>query len=361
MRILIFSSEFPPGPGGIGAHAHNLALQLMVNGHQVIIYTAARSEYPGDKFDSEQRAEICRYPAGAGMLVRLMHLLKFLKKHGRVIDWVILSGLTNLVLYNLIRILIKSRVLCVVHGHEIIMAKGVHRFFVRSALMNSDCVVAVSDFSKKLLHQNGISRSIVTIPNGVNMIEGANPKRRHEGKLILITVGSVTKRKGQHNVVSALPEIIKRFGNVEYHIVGIPKQKVAIESLAQKLGVADHIFLHGAVNDEQRNALMSQSDIFMMLSENLPDGDVEGFGIAVLEANSLGLPSLGSRGTGVEQAIQNGISGYVVDAKDPVDICKQMEIILKNYDTLSKQAYEWAQKHDWSIIGKQYIAEVEEN
>jgi len=355
MRIMIMVSEFPPGPGGIGAHAYNMALHFINKAHQVTVYTADRPSYRASGFDRDQPMDIYRYPTYSNKLKRFVHLIKFLSNHRNNFDWIILSGQSNLVLYTLIVQVIRSRVLCVIHGHEIIMAKGVSRFFVRRALMNSDRVVAVSDFSKKLLHDNGIFRSVITIPNGVNLNKGVEPKSRNENKLVLITVGSVTKRKGQHNVVAALTEIIKRFGSVEYHIVGIPKEKEVIESLAHELGVMRSIFLHGAASDEQRNAYLSQSDIFMMLSENLPDGDVEGFGIAVLEANGFGLPAIGSKGTGVEQAIHQGISGYLVDAQNPDQICNSISLILDKYEKFSLESIAWAHQHDWKVIGKKYL------
>ena len=40
-----------------------------------------------------------------------------------------------------------------------------------------------------------------------------------------------------------------------------------------------------------------KSDIFIMMSEMTESGDVEGFGIAIIEANSLGLPSIGTLGS----------------------------------------------------------------
>ncbi len=355
MRIMIIASEFPPGPGGIGAHAYNLALYLVDKAHQVTVYTADRPAYSASGFDRDQPMDIHRYPTNSNKLKRFFHLIQFLWNHKNDFDWIILSGQSNLVLYHLIVQVIRSRIFCIVHGHEIIMARGVSQYLVRNALRKSTSVVTVSDFSKRLLQENGISRSVTTIPNGVTVIKGVKPKTHTKNKLVLITVGSVTKRKGQHNVVAALPEIIKRFGRVEYHIVGIPREREAIESLARELGVVDSIFLHSAASDEQRNEYLSQSDIFMMLSENQPDGDVEGFGIAVLEANGFGLPAIGSKDTGVEQAIQQGISGYLVDARNPDQICNSIGLILNEYEKFSQESIGWAHQHDWEIIGKKYL------
>ena len=45
MRILIVSSEFPPGPGGIGDHAFNLAEQLTFNGFEITVLSELRVNF----------------------------------------------------------------------------------------------------------------------------------------------------------------------------------------------------------------------------------------------------------------------------------------------------------------------------
>lgn len=355
MRILLFSSEFPPGPGGIGANAHNLTNYFVDHGHDVVVYTASRTDYPSESFDLAERAKVIRYPINSSRLLRGRHLISHVWRYRRRCDWIILSGLINLALYNLIVSIVKARVLCIVHGHEITMASRIVGRFVRQALLRADHVVTVSDFAKRILRDKGIMRPVITIPNGVNLPQRLSSREPNAEKLVLITVGSVTKRKGQQNVITALPYLLERFQKVEYHMVGLPKEKEMIESLAFRLGVSEHVVLHGAVSNEQRDALLLRSDVFMMLSENLPDGDVEGFGIAVLEANSLGLPAIGSRNTGVEQAVNPGISGCLVDSKNSEEICNAISLLLSSYNKFSKGACAWASEHDWKRIGGKYL------
>ena len=45
-------------------------------------------------------------------------------------------------------------------------------------------------------------------------------------------------------------------------------------------------------------------------------GDVEGFGIAILEANALGIPAIGALGCGIEDAIENYSSGILINYLD---------------------------------------------
>lgn len=330
-------------------------IQLKKDGHEVVVYAPHRASYNPVQFDANQEVRIIRYQVNSSGIKRFIHLVKNLLTFGKRCDWVILSGLGNLTLYGVVRKLVHTRILCVVHGHEILMANGLSRFLVKLSLRKADSVVSVSDFSKEIIKSNGISRPVTTIPNGVNFHHKPKIKTKNTGKLVLITVGSVTKRKGQHNVVNALPALLARFGKVEYHIVGIPHEQMMLEAQAKKLNVSHCIFFHGAVSDDQRDRLTRQADIFIMLSENLPDGDVEGFGIAILEANGLGLPAIGAKGTGVEQAINHSVNGNLVDAKKADEIVNSVFLIANEYESYSSRAILWAQQHDWKIIGNKYL------
>ena len=92
------------------------------------------------------------------------------------------------------------------------------------------------------------------------------------------------------------------------------------------------------------------SDIFMMLSENQPDGDVEGFGIAILEANIYSLPAIGAVGCGIEEAICPGINGELVDGDDVASISGTVMKILEQTGEYSRGIKEWIRCHDWSIL-----------
>jgi phosphatidylinositol alpha-1,6-mannosyltransferase len=125
--------------------------------------------------------------------------------------------------------------------------------------------------------------------------------------------------------------------------------------VAKKLNVVDHIRFCGIVSEEKKIALLKSSDIFVMLSENLPNGDVEGFGIALLEANSLGIPVVGAKYCGIEDAVNNYKSGILVDNKKPQELESAINEILENYDVYSKESKLWAEKFTWDTVIKKYI------
>ena len=98
----------------------------------------------------------------------------------------------------------------------------------------------------------------------------------------------------------------------------------------------------------------------MMLSENMSNGDFEGFGIAVLEANALGLPAIGSKKSGIADAIKDGFNGKLVSPHNPFEIKEAVLEILNDYEKFSIQAKQWALQFQWEYIIPKYINVLEE-
>jgi phosphatidylinositol alpha-1,6-mannosyltransferase len=96
-----------------------------------------------------------------------------------------------------------------------------------------------------------------------------------------------------------------------------------------------------------------------MLSENMKNGDFEGFGIAILEGMSQGLPAIGSINTGIEDAISNKYSGILVNPKDTNDIVKGIKEMILNYNNYSLNAAEWSNNFIWEKVIEQYINVIE--
>ena len=170
----------------------------------------------------------------------------------------------------------------------------------------------------------------------------------------MLTIGSLTERKGQKNVINALPKLIKRFDDVCYQMVGAPVLSNEITLLAKSYGVIEKIKIHSTLPDKLMVDIIYDSNIFIMLSNNLVSGDVEGFGIAILEANYFGLPAIGSKNCGIEDAICDKITGRLVDPKSSYEILMAVEDIMNNYDQYSQEAKKWAISHDWKIKSKSY-------
>lgn len=361
--IVVFSSEFPPLPGGIGNHALHLSLLLAKSGKRITVLT----DYRGSDTEVEEAIfdkklpfpvyRIRRYRIiGFTYLKRCIQAIRLLRKLNSGI--VISSGRFQLWLASgLTLFFTKWRFISIIHGSEVGAGGSVMQRLTRWSLKSIHQRIAVSSFTAQLVRNIYPQLPVQIIPNGFAplLIEGIEDVPHLLGQPALITVGNVSYRKGQHNVIKALPAIIRSFPDVHYHLVGIPTEQIAFLKLAQKLGVNDRVTFHGAVSEARLPVLLKGADIFLMLSECLPNGDVEGFGIAILEANHLGLPAIGSNDSGITDAIMDGYSGRLVSAHDKEAISLAVLDILKNYPKYSEQACDWSKKFLWEKVIVKYL------
>jgi phosphatidylinositol alpha-1,6-mannosyltransferase len=179
------------------------------------------------------------------------------------------------------------------------------------------------------------------------------------GNPALVTVGRLSYRKGQLNVIKQLPELLKTFPNLHYHCIGIAEKAEEFMEVAKALDVESHITFHGSLEHEAMKQVLIKSDIFTMLSSESKTGDVEGYGIAILEANALGLPAIGSTNCGIEDAINPNLSGILISPNDTVHFKNAISFILQNNAIFKNEAKKWAGAHNWSTIINQYIALIE--
>ena len=174
----------------------------------------------------------------------------------------------------------------------------------------------------------------------------------------MLTVGNVTERKGQLNVIKHLPDIITLYPNIHYHCVGLKTESGKFNEEAKRLGVESYVTFHGKVEHENLISFYSNSDIFVMLSNVTRTGDIEGFGIAILEANYFGLPAIGSLNCGIEDAIKNNKSGILINQDITEDFKNAINEVITRNKEFELEAKSWALKHTWNIVIQQYIKEI---
>ena len=363
-RILLVTSEFPPGPGGIGHHAWFLAKEL-VKRESVHIEVLCPKDYASDsevlKFDDESPFKIHRFRRIKGItyVLRIVKLSKLLL--GNSYTHFIASGKFALWLIWIQKFFAKkTTTLCILHGSEVNLSNNVLRLFTHSSISKFNTIISVSSFTQSLLPQWILDNAerLHVIPNGLDKSDFLFKNTIElKGEPAVLTVGHVSPRKGQHRLIKALPFLTKKFPQIHYHIVGRPINQEVLESLAVELGVESHITFHGSVKrHEDLWDFYRAADIFALLSENQSNGDVEGFGIVALEANACGIPVLGAKYCGVEEAVKHKESGYLVDGNSEDEIFEGIQFCLDNKVQLMKKSIVWAERHAWTEVSKDFEA-----
>ena len=362
--MLIVTSEFPPQPGGIGNHASNLAKQLHKNGYHIEVITDQRSQSGNEEalFDTDLGFKVHRIALRKWRLLMYVKRIRWMLKTIATVDVVIASGKFSLWSVAFGSLFFNKQYLAVLHGTEVNFKNFLLKQSIHLALKRFNKLIAVSKFTKSLVPS--LSYKIEVIPNGfdIETFNKTNANKDHEilkGFPNLITVGNVTERKGQLQVIKHLPDVLQQYPEIHYHCVGIPTLKENFLQIAKNLKVDKHVTFYGRVSDDLLKNFMQASDIFVMLSQHTKTGDVEGFGIALIEANYLGLPCIGSKGCGIEDAIKDSYSGRLIQSESQTAFIEAIDDILAHYKTYVEQSKEWASIHSWDRIIKQYINVIE--
>jgi phosphatidylinositol alpha-1,6-mannosyltransferase len=236
-----------------------------------------------------------------------------------------------------------------VHSHP------VKKWYTNYCLTLFDKLVSVSGYTAQFIPKKLLDK-VTIIPNGVDL-EVDKTHQLIQDKIL--TVGSTSQRKGQLNVVHALPSLLKSYPNAHYYMIGLEGYKEKIASKAELLYIPDHCHLLGKLSDAEMYEQYRQTEVYMLLSEHTSDGDFEGFGISVLEANYFGVPAIGSKNSGIEDAIEDGKTGILVDPHQPEQILLAYKTIKENYNFFSENALNWAEKHHWCKIVNRYQEVIE--
>lgn len=355
-KVIIISSEFPPLPGGIGNHAFFLSKYLNKNEYQVTVISDYRS--PDDyAFDLKQTFRVIRIKRNWLTYFNRIFNSYLVSKQSQII---MSSGKFSLWIGALLNIFLsKKKFIGILHGSELKAGGFVSQSITKWSLSKFNSLIAVSEFTKQKALEINHKLIIKVINNGIELNETKNIEKTEVKNINLVTVGNLTQRKGQQNIIIALPLILKKYPNLHYHCIGIPTEKDYFLQLAKELNVLPHITFHGALSEDKKNAILAKSTIFCMLSSVLKNGDVEGFGIAILEANLMGIPAIGSNNSGIVDAIQDKYSGLLIDPNDSEQFLKAIDEILCNYNEYSENAKIWATKFDWNQIIVKYIDSIE--
>lgn len=122
----------------------------------------------------------------------------------------------------------------------------------------------------------------------------------------LVTVAHLVARKRHADVLRALAVLSGRHPNLRYAIIGDGPERIPLEGLATRLGVAERVDFHGQLAPEDAIAQARRCTLFVMPSTE------EAFGVAYIEAMAGGVPAIGCRGEPGPEEIAAAGDGFML-------------------------------------------------
>jgi teichuronic acid biosynthesis glycosyltransferase TuaC len=187
---------------------------------------------------------------------------------------------------------------------------------------------------------------------------GAAGGIRRESTPVLVTVAHLVGRKRHADVLRALAVLEQRHPTLRYLIIGDGPERVALEGLSSRLGIAERVEFRGQLAPAEAIAEARRCTLFVMPSTE------EAFGVAYVEAMAGGLPAIGCRGEpGPEEIAAAGDGFMLVPPGDIERLTQRIDELLSDPQRLreaGQRARETVAAHfTWERCGKQTLAAYE--
>src|SRR5882672_1092863 len=189
----------------------------------------------------------------------------------------------------------------------------------------SDLIMANSDFVKQSFVNAGIAEEkIVVVPGAAPILVQAAPGKRKPYRVIFLSAGSQSIRKGTPYLLEAWRQL-KTHAGAELWLVG--KSTLPPRLLNDLPGT---VVVKSTVSQAQLFDLYTKASVLVLPSL------CEGFALVILEAMAHGLPVITTANSGCGNFVEDGVNGWIVPIRDADALARRMDSCIENTDDLAE-------------------------
>lgn len=373
-KILLVTNDFGPRAGGIETFV--IGLLERIKGHEVTVFTSQQGDTSVydqqwlDKFGVRVVRDKSKILLPSWRVTRAAKKIVAVKN----IDVVVFGAAAPLALMSpSLRKSGVKKIIALTHGHEVWWAKIFpFKLAIKRIGKNVDHLTYLGEFTRQAISE-ALSRKsateMVKIAPGIDTAHfipqpDAMQKRKELGlqdKKIIISVGRLVHRKGQDNLIQAMPAVLKKIPNAHLLLVGEGPYKKHLEKLVMRLSLKQNVTFAGRIMYDRLPSYLSAADLFAMPSRSRFFGlEVEGLGIVYLEASACGIPVVAGNSGGAPDAVLEGVTGLCVDGTNIeqitgaiIEICRDAE----RASHMGAAGRNWiADQWRWDIWSKEFNA-----
>jgi phosphatidylinositol alpha-1,6-mannosyltransferase len=366
-KILVVTSELPPHPGGIGEYSHQLASSVSKDCLvKVLSFSHDNVDVDVDSFHLKSSYLHTNIPRTRFLALNICVRFLYVIKEWLIFrpDIIIPTGL-RASFYCFIFSYFNTPIWFVGHGSEFLKRKVIKSIILKRArkiIVNGSYTLSLMEDSYPEFMEKA---KIITIGGDENRFDRYNKvddlsllRAKYsisENDYVLLTVGRIDDRKAQDLVVDYL-NVYRNIG-IKYLIVGLEKDNGNVRRLIKEYKLDGVVVLCGFVGDEDMQAHYQLADVYIQPSRHSKEMDqVEGFGIAICEANLCGIPAIGTLNSGTRDAICSGINGLLINENSIEDLSESI-IAIRQSPEYSEKAYHYATQH---LTWKQFRFNIRE-
>jgi len=348
LKVLFIARNYPPDVGGAEKLNYDLVKHLAKHVDVEVI---------SNKFGKYS------------LIFYIYALFKSIKADN--VDIIFLSDALLSPLIPLFRIIKRVPIVIKIHGLDITYPNTIYQMVIPFFTRMADKIICISEATKNECIIRGINENkCVIIHVGIDINDmsinidkkdiiavaenklGINLKNRR----VILSVGRLVERKGFHWFTEkVVPQLLEYDDNFIYIIAGDGQYRDVIEKIILENNLVDNVKLTGKIDRYTLKILYNIADVFVMPNIRV-NGDIEGFGIVILEASSCGVPVVASNVDGIKDAVIDGCNGILVEPHNPESFSKAIYELISN-DLLSNNDIRRC-VHDnfnWERIISEYI------
>jgi len=323
VKIALLSDCYAPRLGGIEVQVHDLATRLIGRGHDVVVLTATPGTHGerGGFVDEVDGVAVHRLalklpfelpvnPLAAGLLrerlaeggfdvahVHMGVVSPFAVDCARVANGM---GLPTAMTWH-----------CMLGSLEPVFraARYVRGWASHGVAMSAVSAVAAAPLQRIV----GVDSVVNVLSNGIDVDSWATPAdqvptRQPGGAIRVVSAMRLAARKRPIPLLRIMVRVralVPAETVISLEILGEGPDRARLERFIEAHNMGDWVRLPGRVTREEVRATYSAAEIYVA------PAPLESFGIAALEARTVGLPVVGRSGSGLEEFVKDGLNGYL--------------------------------------------------
>jgi hypothetical protein len=215
-------------------------------------------------------------------------------------------------------------------------------------------IVVVSPSTRQEVRRRlGFTNPIYVVPNGAPGAPATMVPR--SASPTVAVVNRLVPHKRIDSLLCAIPSVVRRWPDLHVDIAGDGSELRRLCALASALDLNGAVHFHGRVAEERKRALLAEAWLTVVPSR------AEGWGLAVIEANSVGTPAIAFDVPGLRDAIQNTYNGWLLqpgtDLADGINRALEQLSLPDELDRIAGRCREWAGDFSWDDSAER-LAEV---
>ncbi|MFC1570491.1 glycosyltransferase family 4 protein [Candidatus Omnitrophota bacterium] len=172
------------------------------------------------------------------------------------------------------------------------------------------------------------------------------------GGLLVGTVGRMDWYKAQQYFLQAAKEVTETITDAHFIVVGDGEHRKRLEDLTRQLDLDRNVTFLG--NREDVPQILASLDLFVLSSVS------EGFGRSAAEAMACGKAVVATKVGGLQEVVDDGISGFLVPPKDPAALSKAIIALLKDKEKSQRMGMAGRKRAEELFDIKKNVKETEE-